>query len=67
MEEMGATIFVRDLTLDDVTVINDPEEMIAKIVQPSAARALEALEAAEGEEAEGEVGESEDEEAEDEE
>ncbi|MCB9459409.1 MAG: 50S ribosomal protein L25 [Anaerolineaceae bacterium] len=61
MEEIGDTITVADLNLgDDVTVINDPEEMIAKIVQPSAARAEADLEAMEGEE--GEAGEGEDEE-----
>jgi large subunit ribosomal protein L25 len=63
MDEMGDTISVKDLDLGDVTIINDPEEMIAKILQPSAARAEEALEAAEGEEGE----EGEDEETEDEE
>ena len=40
---------------EGVTVINDPEEMIAKIVQTSAARA----ELLEGEEGEGEEGEEE--------
>lgn len=48
--EMGDTISVKDLPLDDsITVINDPEEMIARIVQPSAARALEREEALEAE------------------
>ncbi|QPC81581.1 50S ribosomal protein L25 [Phototrophicus methaneseepsis] len=51
LAEMGDTITVADLKLgDDVTIINDPEEMIAKVVQPSAARAESDLAAAEGEE-----------------
>ncbi|MDQ7024458.1 MAG: 50S ribosomal protein L25 [Anaerolineae bacterium] len=63
MEEIGDTISVKDLVLDDVTIINEPEEMIAKIVQPSAARAEEALEALElAEGAEGEEGEESDDE-----
>jgi large subunit ribosomal protein L25 len=41
LAEIGATIQVKDLHLEGITVINDPEEMIAKIVQPSAARAAE--------------------------
>lgn len=54
LDEMGATISVADLPIDEgITVLNDPEEMIARIVQPSAARSLEKLEelaaAAEGE------------------
>jgi large subunit ribosomal protein L25 len=55
LNEIGATIFVKDLDLEGITVINDPDEMIAKIVQPSAARAAEdaaAAAAAEGEAAE---------------
>ena len=44
MDELGATFAVKDLDLgDDMTVINDPEEMLARIVQPSAARAAENL------------------------
>ena len=64
MEEMGDTITVADLNLgDDVNIINDPDEMIAKIVQPSAARAEADLEAMEGEEGEeGEGGEEDEEE-----
>jgi large subunit ribosomal protein L25 len=54
LEEMGATIAVKDLDLGDIVVLNDPEEMIAKIVQPSAARAAEALEDEAGAETEGE-------------
>lgn len=69
LEEIGDTISVKDLPLrEGITVINDPEEMIAKVVQPSAARAaeMEAMlsggeEAAEDEEGEeGEEGEAED-------
>lgn len=73
LDEIGDTISVKDLPLrDGITVINDPEEMIAKIVQPSAARAaeMEAMLATgeEGELAEGEEGEAADgEESEDEE
>lgn len=68
LEEIGDTIAVKDLPLaDGITVINDPEEMIVKIVQPSAARAAEneaTTAALEGEEAqvigeEGEEGEEE--------
>jgi hypothetical protein len=43
LDEMGATIFVKDLDLGEAVILNDPEEMIAKIVQPSAVRAEEAL------------------------
>ena len=46
LTEIGATIQVKDLHLEGITVINDPEEMIAKIVQPSAARSAEAADAA---------------------
>ena len=59
LTEMGAEVLVRDLTFgENVTVHNDPNEMLAKIVQPAAARAEEELdeldEELEGEEAEGE-------------
>lgn len=48
LDEMGATIYVSSLDLGEgVAILNDDEEMLAKIVQPSAARALERLEAAE--------------------
>ena len=62
LTEMGQEILVRDLQFgENVTVINEPTEMIAKIVQPAAARAEQELELdAEGEEgelAEGEEGE----------
>ena len=40
LTEMGAEVLVRDLTFgENVTVHNDPNEMLAKIVQPAAARA----------------------------
>ncbi|MCY4063695.1 MAG: 50S ribosomal protein L25 [Chloroflexi bacterium] len=60
LTEMGAEVLVRDLTFgESVTVHNDPNEMLAKIVQPAAARAEEELDELddelEGEEAEGEV------------
>ncbi len=58
LEEIGDSIMVKDLDLETVTIINDPNEMLARIVQPSAARAAE-LEAAiameEGEAVEGEA------------
>lgn len=61
--ELGQEILVRDLQFgENVTVINEPSEMIAKIVQPAAARAeldLELAEGEEGEELEGEEGEEE--------
>lgn len=45
LKNVGDTIFVANLPLDEgVVVINEPEEMIAKLVQPSAARAAEAAE-----------------------
>ena len=60
LTEMGAEVLVRDLTFgENVTVHNDPNEMLAKIVQPAAARAeeeLDELEAMEGEEGEAEEG-----------
>ena len=57
---VGDSIHVRDLDLgEDVTVHNDPEELLARIVVPSAIRALEEeeaeAEALEGEEETGEV------------
>jgi large subunit ribosomal protein L25 len=56
MTELGDAIAVKDLHLEGITIINDPEEMIAKIVQPSAQRAaeMEASLAAEGESEESE-------------
>lgn len=64
LDEMGATISVKDLDLGEGSIIiNDPEEMLAKIVQPSAARAEQAAaELEEGEE--GELLEGEEEETE---
>lgn len=76
LDTIGDTIAVKDLPLSDgIMVINDPEEMIVKIVQPSAARAaeMEAIlageavdegelpEGEEGELAEGEEGEEDEE------
>ena len=62
---MGAEVLVRDLTFgENVTVHNDPNEMLAKIVQPAAARAeeeLDELEGEEGEDTETEEGEDEEE------
>lgn len=67
LTEMGAEVLVRDLTFgENVTVHNDPNEMLAKIVQPAAARAeeeLDELEGEEGDEGESDEGESESEEA----
>ena len=65
LTEMGAEVLVRDVSFgENVTVHNDPNEMLAKIVQPAAARAEEELdeldEALEGEEAEGEAADGED-------
>lgn len=43
LTEIGDTIEVRDLKLGDkVEILNDPEEMLVKILQPSSARAAEA-------------------------
>lgn len=55
LTELGAEVLVGDLTFGEkVTVQNDPNEMLAKIVQPAAARAEDELmeedAAAEGEE-----------------
>lgn len=57
MTEIGATISVADLPIDpSISVLNDPEEMIARIVQPSAARSAEkAAQLAASEGAEGET------------
>lgn len=57
LETMGAEILVKDLKFKEgVTVINEPNEMIAKVVQPAAARRAEADAMAEGEGEEGEEG-----------
>lgn len=54
LTELGAEVLVRDLEFgENVTVHNDPNEMIAKIVQPAAARADEDLAQLEGEDTEG--------------
>lgn len=56
LEEMGDTIYISDLQLDEeISIINDPDEMLAKVVQPSAARAEEMLEMLDGEVEEGEM------------
>ncbi len=48
--ELGAEVLVRDLTFgENVTVHNDPNEMLAKIVQPPAARADADLDEEDGE------------------
>jgi large subunit ribosomal protein L25 len=53
LTEMGSEVLVRDLTFgENVTVHNDPNEMLAKIVQPAAARAEEDLDEIESEEGE---------------
>ncbi len=64
LTEMGSEVLVRDLTFgESVTVHNDPNEMLAKIVQPAAARAEEELgeldEELEGEDAEADDAEAE--------
>jgi large subunit ribosomal protein L25 len=42
LNEIGDAVHVRDLKLDaDITILNDPEEMIARISQTSAARSEE--------------------------
>ena len=59
--EMGSEVLVGDLAFgENVTVHNDPNEMLAKIVQPAAARAEEELDELE---AEGELDETDAEEA----
>ena len=67
LTEMGSEVLVRDLTFgENVTVHNDPNEMLAKIVQPAAARAEEELDEEDGELEDGEIGEEGEEEAEEE-
>ena len=40
LNEIGDAIHVRDLNLSaDIAILNDPDEMIARISQPAAARA----------------------------
>lgn len=58
LTELGSEVLVRDLSFgEQVAVHNDPNEMLAKIVQPAAARAEEDLDEL-GEEVEGEEAES---------
>jgi large subunit ribosomal protein L25 len=64
LKEIGDTIYVKDLHLgEDVAILNDPDEMVAKIVQPAAARSeeraeeLTAVDGEGGEEGEDESGE----------
>jgi large subunit ribosomal protein L25 len=50
LTEVGAAIHVRDLNLgDDVAILNDPEELLARVTQTAAARSEEDVEAAEEE------------------
>ena len=61
--ELGSEVLVRDLSFaESVTVHNDPNEMLAKIVQPPAARADAELDEEEGELEDGVEGEEGDEE-----
>ncbi len=67
LEEIGDSIFVRDLDLGEgLVILNDSEELLVRVVQPSAARADELLEEDEllsaDEDGEGEVEEGDDEE-----
>ncbi len=56
LNEVGDSIHVRDLKLgEEILVINDPEEMIARISQPAAARSEEDAAAEEAAAAAGEV------------
>ena len=56
LTELGSEVLVRDLTFGaNVTVHNDPNEMLAKIVQPAAARAEEELDEEAGELEDGEA------------
>lgn len=49
LTELGSSIHVRDINLgSDIVILNDPDEMIARISQTSAARSEEAEELAEG-------------------
>ncbi len=57
LTELGSEVLVRDLTFGETVIVhNDPNEMLAKIVQPAAARAEDELEGEE-DELEGEEGE----------
>ena len=56
LKEIGAAIHVRDLDLgENIKILNDPDEMLVRIVQPAAARAAEEAEAEEGAAMGGEV------------
>jgi large subunit ribosomal protein L25 len=56
LNEIGDAIHVRDVKLDaDIVIINDPEEMIARISQTPAARSEESEELEAGEGTPGEV------------
>ncbi len=58
LTELGSEVLVRDLTFgESVSIHNDPNEMLAKIVQPAAARAEEELDEEDGELEAGEGGE----------
>jgi large subunit ribosomal protein L25 len=51
LSEVGAAVHVSDLNLgDDVVILNDPDELLARVTQTAAARADEDVEAAEEEE-----------------
>ncbi|MDE2857214.1 MAG: 50S ribosomal protein L25 [Chloroflexota bacterium] len=66
LTELGSEVLVGDLEFgENVTVHSDPNEMLAKIVQPAAARAEEEFDELEGEEGE-ETDEDAEEEGEDE-
>ncbi|MCY4537542.1 MAG: 50S ribosomal protein L25 [Chloroflexi bacterium] len=67
LTELGSEVLVGDLEFgDNVTVHSDPNEMLAKIVQPAAARAESDLDELEGEEGEETDEDSEEEEGEEE-
>jgi len=54
LKDIGDSIHVRDLNLgEDIVIVNDPDEMIARISQPAAARSEEDEAAAAAEAAEG--------------
>lgn len=56
LNEVGDSLHVRDLKLDaEITILNDPDEMIARISQPAAARSEEDAAAEEAAEGVGEV------------
>jgi large subunit ribosomal protein L25 len=55
LKDVGDAVYVRDLNLgEEITILNDPDEMIARVSQTSAARSEEDAEA-EAESAPGEV------------